>query len=440
MKNLITILLVIMANCVYGYSYSIVCMTSYYVGQGWVVHCYVSESPCSDHFGADYCRDYNAIAINPKIFVDAGGGAVLSDKGRNIRIESDQIKALFGNNKQAWLKRSISKEEFQQNFGKLVKADAGKVSKERLEQFSKDLGAEVIKVDKLPSTNYCPACDVKKQLAPETAAGKEYGSAVSTKNAILSFSAGGIFLQNDLLGNGFNAEADLFVPFYSKANFTLGANIAVNYSGIKNSLPSNGVIAEKYRVNSTTNTVSTNEIGNSSNNISGLLGIQAMFGLGKFYISPLLSTGYSNFKLHGFTQIGTYSANGQSQDKDLVKREKQNSGGMIFKPQLKVGYEISPSISLFVSSAYIMGPEIKYTRENWVPQGGFNSQNMYEPGQMKNGSWSATNSSEKYRAIEVNLGLSIILGNRKQRPATPTSQEHRAVNKNSNKLPHKLGK
>jgi len=415
-------------------------MTSYYVGQGWVVHCYVSESPCSDHFGADYCRDYNAIAINPKIFVDAGGGAVLSDKGRNIRIEFNQIREFFGNNKAAWQKSSITKEELQQNFGKLVKADAGKVSKERLEQFAKDLGATIINVGKLPATNYCPACDVKKQQVPETDAAKEYGPDVSTKKAILSFAAGGIFTQNDLFGNGFSARADVFLPFYSKGNFTLGADIAVNYAGIKNSPSDNNSVAGKYRVNSASLNVSTYETGNSSGSLSGLVGIQATFGLGKFYISPVISTGYSNFRLQGFTQIGTYSANGQSQDKEHVKREKQNSGGMIFKPQLKVGYEISPSLSLFVSSAYIMGPDIKYTPGNWVPQGGFNSQNMYEPQQMQNGSWASVNNSEKYKAIEVNLGLSIAIGKGKQNPRAPTMREHRAVNKNSNKLPHKLGK
>ncbi|MGE8431510.1 hypothetical protein [Chryseobacterium joostei] len=454
MKNLFTILLVMITNCVHAYSYTIYCMTSYVVGQGWVVNCYVSESPCSDHFGADYCREYNAMAINPNIYVDGSGGAVLSDNGRNIRIESDEIKVFFGNNKDAWLKNSISKEELQRNFGKLTKADAGKVSKERIAQFAKDLGARIIKVDKLPETNYCPSCAIKNKQAPETDREKMNAATETSKNVILNFSTGGIFTQNDILGNGFNVQADAFVPLYSKGNFAFGASIGVNYAGIKNSFPDNSAVAGKYQVNSAMNTVSTNETGNSSGSLSGLAGIQAMFGLGKFYISPLISTGYSNFRLQGFTQIGTYSANGQSKDIDLVKREKQSSGGMIFKPQLKIGYKISPSVSVFVSSAYIVGPEIKYTIENWVPQGGFNSQNMYETGQMQNGSWAAMNSSEKFKAVEVNLGLSFAIGNRQHKPETiggsggmsstdstdgkpetPTTHEHRTINKNSNKLP-----
>lgn len=458
MKNLFTILLVMIANSVYAYSYSIYCMTSYYVGQGWVVRCYVSQSPCADHFGADYCKEYDAIAINPNIYVDGSGGAILSDNGRNIRIESDEIKVFFDNNKDALIKNNISKEELQRNFGKLTKVDAGKISKERLEQFAKDLGAKIIKVDKLPDTNYCPVCDIKKGQTLQTDTEKIDEPTVGSKNVILSFSAGGIFTQNNLIDQGFNVQADAFVPFYSNGNFALGASIGLNYAGIKNSSPDNSAVASRYQVNSATHTVSANETGNSSGNFSGLVGIQAMFGVSKFYISPLVSTGYSNFSLQGFTQTGTYSANGQSQDKDLVKREKQNSGGVIFKPQLKIGYDISPSLSVFVSSAYILGPKLKYTLENWVPQGGFNSQNMYEPGQMQNGSWSSSENTKKFKAVEINLGLSFAIGKRQHKPETirgsggvsssystgsipettttpKQGRQHKAVKKNSNKLP-----
>ncbi|WP_343307551.1 hypothetical protein AAHN97_10470 [Chitinophaga niabensis] len=240
----------------------------------------------------------------------------------------------------------------------------------------------------------------------------------------ISLSAGGIFTQNDQLQNGFDVQADAFLPFYRKgrdgsvkgSGFALGINISGNYSGVKNSSPDNIAVANRYPVYSATHTVSTEKGGSISSNFSGLLGVQAMFGLGRAYISPVVSTGYSGFTLQGFTQTGAYTANGQSQNKDLVKRQKQNSGGMVFKPALKIGYSLTPALSLFASSAYIIGPDIKWTTENWVPQGGFNPNNSYEPQQMQNGSWSAANNSSKYKAVEINIGLSLAIGKRTHKP------------------------
>lgn len=245
----------------------------------------------------------------------------------------------------------------------------------------------------------------------------------------LSLSAGGISTQNDELKNGFNVQADAFVPFYRKgwdgsvkgSGFALGANLAVNYGGIKNSSPDDHSVAGRYQVYAATHTVSTNENSNSSGSFSGSLGVQAILSMGKFHISPLISTGYSRFTLQGFTQSGTYTANGQSKNIDLVKREKQSSGGMIFKPQLKIGYEIIPSLSVFASSAYILGPEIKYTTQNRVPQGGFNPNNIYEPKQLQDGAWSSIDSREKYKAVEINIGISLSIGKSKGSGAASSS-------------------
>ncbi|MGJ1386437.1 hypothetical protein ACR782_09575 [Sphingobacterium spiritivorum] len=234
----------------------------------------------------------------------------------------------------------------------------------------------------------------------------------------ISLSGGMISTQNDLLKNGFNIQADIFLPFYGRGNFALGANLATNYAGIKSSIPDNNVTANQYQVYTASHTVSTNKNGSSSGSFSGLLGIQSMIGMGRFYISPLVNAGYSNFKLQGFTQTGSYSVNGQSQDKELVKREKESSGGLVIKPQLKLGYYLTPTVSLFASSAYIIGPNIKSTTQTWIPQGGFKADNTYEPQQILNGSWSATSGSDKYKAIEINVGVALALGKRMHKPET----------------------
>jgi len=235
---------------------------------------------------------------------------------------------------------------------------------------------------------------------------------------LISLSGGVTNANNNFLKNGLNLQADAFVPFYSNDNnFAIGLNIAANYAGVKNAWPDNNATANQYQVYSATNSVATEKSGASSGNLSGLAGIQALFVPGRLYISPLLSAGYSHVTLQGFSQYGTYSANGQKQQTGLVKREEQSFNGLIFKPQVRVGFSLTSSLSIFANTAYAMGPTIKPTTNYWVPQGGFNDNHTYEPQQMQNGSWTATSSSNKYKAWEGNLGLTIALG-KKKNPAS----------------------
>lgn len=238
------------------------------------------------------------------------------------------------------------------------------------------------------------------------------------------------------MGNGWNVQADAFVPFYQKKwnnsvpgnTFSLGLNIEGNYTGIKNATPDNNTVADRYQVYSTTHTVSATNGGPASGAFSGQAGVQALLTWNRFSISPVMGVGYTYLIIPAFTQTGAYTANGQTQQKNLVKRDKQHFSLLTFNPQLRICYGLNPNLSLFAGGTIIAGPQINVLANNWVPQGGFNDKNMYEPQQMLNGSWSEKTNTEQYRVLKVNLGLTWAIGRNKGTKAPGASSPSYAKN------------
>jgi len=227
--------------------------------------------------------------------------------------------------------------------------------------------------------------------------------------------------KNNLMGNGTNLQADAFVPLYRKgwdgsvkgSGFTLGINISGNYTAIKNLSPNNADVASQYQIFGGSLGVASQSESKVSGSFSGLLGIQGRVALDKFNFSPSLNAGYLHFNQKGFVQDGSATINGQQQERDLVKAENQTTNGLVFKPQVKIGYNIGQNFTFFVSPSMSVGPEIKQTVQYLVPQGGFNDRNTYEVKQLANGTWESKTNSSRYKFTEINFGVSIAIGKKK---------------------------
>ena len=230
------------------------------------------------------------------------------------------------------------------------------------------------------------------------------------------------------MGNGFNVQADAFVPFYRKGGdgsvkgggFTLGVNISGNYTGIRNPGPNNTDIVNRYQVYGGSVTVTDQSEGKISGSFSGLAGIQARMDWGKFNLSPSINLGYLHFKQKGYTQTGSLNINGQTQQRDLVKSDQQSSNGLVFKPQLKIGYSFARNFSFFISPSMVLGPGIKHTTYYLVPQGGFNDKNTYEASQLAKGTMENSTNTGRYRIMELNAGITISIG--KKQPTAKQTQ------------------
>ncbi|MBX2925569.1 MAG: hypothetical protein KF746_25450 [Chitinophagaceae bacterium] len=220
-------------------------------------------------------------------------------------------------------------------------------------------------------------------------------------------------------GNGFNVQADAFVPFYRKGwdgtvkgGFALGVHIAGNYTGIRNPRPDNADVASRYQVYGGKVAVTDQSEGKISGSFSGLAGIGARMDWGKFNLSPSVNLGYLHFKQKGYVQTGSLDMNGQTQQKDLVKSERQSTNGLVYKPQLKIGYDFARNFSFFVSPSMVLGPKIKHTTSYLVPQGGFNDKNTYEASQLAKGTWESSTGAGRYRIMELNAGITMSIGKR----------------------------
>ncbi|MNJ99939.1 hypothetical protein D3C87_177200 [compost metagenome] len=226
----------------------------------------------------------------------------------------------------------------------------------------------------------------------------------------------------NLIGNGTNLELDAFVPFYRKGwdgtvkggSFTLGLNVMGNYAQIRNLSPDNANAENQYQIYNGTLSVAAQSDSKSSGSFSGLVGLQGRFSFGKFIVSPSFNAGYLNFKKEGYEQVASVSVNGQSRQLDLTRAEEQTSDGFVFKPQVKIGYNLTSTLSVFVSPAMVMGHEVAHTVQQRVPQGGFNDRNTYEATQLANGTWESKTTTSKYNFSELNFGLAVAFGAKKK--------------------------
>lgn len=229
--------------------------------------------------------------------------------------------------------------------------------------------------------------------------------------------------QPNMLGNGFNIEGSAFIPLQlnqesqklKSSRFTVGINLAVNYSNLNNLAPDNQDVANQYQLYNGSVAVNSVLEAEKSASFAGLAGLQATASFGKVSVSPSLNLCYLHLEKDGYVQTGTSSINGQPRQLDLVKAEAQNVGGFVFKPQLKVAYRINSKLSFFVSSAALMSQKNDYSTKQLVPQGGFNEKRTYEAQQLINGSWEDQQISSRYGTIEINAGISFGLGSSSKR-------------------------
>ena len=243
--------------------------------------------------------------------------------------------------------------------------------------------------------------------------------------------------KDNLIGNGFHLQTDVFVPFYGKSwnpngkehCFAVGIFLGGNYTSVKNIPSNNSDVSTKYNAYNTPIAVESKMSRSNSNSYSGFAGIQAAFGFGRFHISPSINAGYLSFKQEGSVQTGTASINGEQQQKDLVKREPQIVQGLIFKPQLRAGYKLKHNMAVFAGFALVTGPEIQHTTQYLVPEGGFKENNTYEISQLAKGTWESSVQTSRYAITEINIGLSVALGKKKTKKGANAASASYAAGK-----------
>lgn len=224
---------------------------------------------------------------------------------------------------------------------------------------------------------------------------------------------------NAYTGNGYQLQADVFIPFlYSggdkadaASKFALGVIAGGTYHHAKNLTADAAGTEAAYKVYNGKLYV-VNEKGGSSNSAFTITaGLQASFALGKLSLSPSFSGGFFSLKQKGFAHWGVFGG----EPVVLVGSPEETHTGFMTIPQLRISYPVAANLYVFASSSLLMGPKINTEQLTLIPAGGVNDQHTYEAQQLSAGKMQRNTVQTNYRALNVSAGISLGFGSSSRR-------------------------
>ena len=279
------------------------------------------------------------------------------------------------------------------------------------------------------------AASAQDQLRPGTPIGGIVvkGGRNPGGSMLLSFNGGttlpGSNLENsDILGNGWNVNGNLYVPFWYRKtaglfHTSIGMNVGFSYFQLKN-LSQEGVTSGYNTLGQAALPLLERE--NDAATRAGYLGeggLQANLSFGKITFSPILNIGYLAFqgsesKISQETTLGD-----QNYTFDLFSQKKEALKSVVLIPKLRISY-FPGRIGLFAEANYTSGGEIKNTTSTFKPNGNPVRENYYDLKQMLAGQNETTETIHKFRAFGLNAGISIPLGGEPAKANINTSRSN----------------
>ena len=279
------------------------------------------------------------------------------------------------------------------------------------------------------------AASAQDQLRPGTPIGGIVvkGGRNPGGSMLLSFNGGttlpGSNLENsDILGNGWNVNGNLYVPFWYRKtaglfHTSIGMNVGFSYFQLKN-LSQEGVTSGYNTLGQAALPLLERE--NDAATRAGYLGeggLQANLSFGKITFSPILNIGYlavqgSESKISQETTLGD-----QNYTFDLFSQKKEALKSVVLIPKLRISY-FPGRIGLFAEANYTSGGEIKNTTSTFKPNGNPVRENYYDLKQMLAGQNETTETIHKFSTIGLNAGITIPLGGEPAKANINTSRSN----------------
>ena len=279
------------------------------------------------------------------------------------------------------------------------------------------------------------AASAQDQLRPGTPIGGIVvkGGRNPGGSMLLSFNGGttlpGSNLENsDILGNGWNVNGNLYVPFWYRKtaglfHTSIGMNVGFSYFQLKN-LSQEGVTSGYNTLGQAALPLLERE--NDAATRAGYLGeggLQANLSFGKITFSPILNIGYlavqgSESKLSQETTL-----NDQNYTFDLFSQTNEALKSVVLIPKLRISY-FPGRIGLFAEANYTSGGEIKNTTSTFKPNGNPVRENYYDLKQMLAGQNETTETIHKFSTIGLNAGITIPLGGEPAKANINTSRSN----------------
>ncbi len=276
-------------------------------------------------------------------------------------------------------------------------------------------------------------------------AGKTKGKVVVTGNhGMISFGAGSntpgtASKNNSYLTNSTAINADAYIPLIAskkgwdgcacanpnncvhvkgkgKPPISFGINVSGTYDFGSKKNPSAPLPAAFAVTGQTSSNVAYKGVDPKSPGFRVGVGPQVNFHLGNhFSIATILSAEYFSIKQKSLSAVQTTQYNGKPYEFNVTTLPETKTSGFAFTPKVKLNYMITPTIGLFIQGGYTLGPKVKTTLINLVPNGPAQTPgNTYNLQQLQTATYvNGTTKSTAYNAAGFGGGISIAFGKHK---------------------------
>jgi hypothetical protein len=212
------------------------------------------------------------------------------------------------------------------------------------------------------------------------------------------------------LVNGIDFNIGYYHPIWAweKSMISLGINAELGYNlgnGERDS--KNQYTVYNLAGQSQLPTVSERGAGSPKNtSFRGTAGLQMNVHLGdKFTISPIINAGYLSTTHKSFLVEETIYPQGNEVIFKLLEQKESKTSGLGILPKLRMTYNITPRIGIWLEGNYTMGPKIKSEVTTFAPEPSAGLEGDYTLSQFEVGSYTTTKRETSYSAVGVNGGI-----------------------------------
>ena len=143
----------------------------------------------------------------------------------------------------------------------------------------------------------------------------------------------------------------------------------------------------------------------------GAAGLQLNVHLGdKFTLSPIINAGYLSTTHKSFSVEETIYPQGNEFTYALLEQKESKTSGLGILPKLRMTYNITPRIGIWLEGNYTIGPKIKTEVTTFAPEPSAGVDGTYTLSQFENGAYTTSKRETSYSAVGVNGGVVFSLG------------------------------
>ncbi|PZO29614.1 MAG: hypothetical protein DCF13_05750 [Flavobacteriaceae bacterium] len=219
---------------------------------------------------------------------------------------------------------------------------------------------------------------------------------------------------NSVNGIDFNIGYNHPIWAWEKSMISLGINAELGYrQGIGSHNLDNQYTIYNLAGQSQLPTTTERGIGppGKEQGFRGAAGLQMNVHLGdKFTLSPILNAGYLSTTQNSFSVDETIYLQGNEFTYTLLAQKESKTSGLGILPKLRMTYNITPRIGIWLEGNYTIGPKIKTEVTTFAPEPSAGVDGTYTLSQFENGAYTTTKRETSYSAVGVNGGVVFSLG------------------------------